>query len=86
VEVSYYLGIAYDGLGDERHARTMYEQAMLFASNAPRAASLRLAELLARKGELTSAGAPSPGEFCGPPPDDLRVMEELVCCGACVGK
>jgi tetratricopeptide (TPR) repeat protein len=75
-EVSYYLGIAYDGLGDEQHARTMYEQAMLLPQMRV-AASLRLAELLARKGELTSA-ARHLLESLRASPDDLRVMEELV--------
>ena len=75
-EVSYYLGIAYDGLGETRKARTAYEEAQRFSSF--RAASaLKLGEILAREGNiaeserhLTLAASAAP--------DDVRSLEELV--------
>jgi tetratricopeptide (TPR) repeat protein len=53
-EVSYYLGIAYDGLGETRKAQTAYEDAQRFSSF--RAASaLKLGEMLAREGNLAES-------------------------------
>ena len=74
-ELSYYLGIAYDGLGKTRNAREAYESA--FRLPAFRAvAGLRLAEFSAREGNLNQA------EFYfhdvrRVAPDDLRTAEEL---------
>ena len=48
-EISYYLGIAYDGLGEPRMARTAYEDAQRFASFRA-AAALRLGRCWRGKG------------------------------------
>lgn len=74
-EVSYYLGIAYDGLGRNRDARESYEAAARMPAFRA-AAGLRLAELSAREGNLKQA------EFYlhtanRSAPDDLRTAEEL---------
>ncbi len=53
-EISYYLGIAYEGLDDFEHARSAYEQAERLP-NFHSAAAVKLGELLARQGNLTSA-------------------------------
>ena len=74
-EASYYLGIAYDGLGQSRQARESYESAdRLPAFRA--AAGVRLAEISAREGNLQQA------EFylrsvTRSAPDDPRAAEEL---------
>ncbi len=75
-EISYYLGIAYDGLGDFEHARTAYEQAERLPSFYS-AAALRLGELLARKGDLRGAERHL-SRAMQAAPDDLRLREELV--------
>ncbi len=74
-EVAYYLGLAYDGLGDAGHARAAFETAARLPSYRS-AANLRLGELDARDGELelsvdrlTSALSEAPY--------DLRAAEEL---------
>lgn len=75
-EISYYLGIAYEGLGQNRQARESYEA----AARSPQfraAAGVRLAEFLARQGSLKGA------EFylqqaTDAAPDDLRSAEELI--------
>jgi len=75
-EISYYLGIAYDGLGDSPHAHAAYEQAErlpLFYS----AAALHLGELLAREGDLRGAERHISGALQAAP-EDLRAQEELV--------
>ncbi len=75
-EISYYLGITYDGLGDSQHARAAYEQAErlpLFYS----AAAVKLGELLAREGDLHGAERHLSGAVHAAP-DDLRAQEELV--------
>ncbi|UWZ83700.1 DUF5107 domain-containing protein [Occallatibacter riparius] len=83
-EVSYYLGIAYDGLGQNRKAREAYESAeRLPAFRA--AAGVRLAELSARDGNLQQA------EFylrsaSRSAPDDPRAAEELSAVLAAEGK
>ena len=53
-EISYYLGIAYDGLGQDREARESYEAAAR-QSGFRAAAGLRLAELSARAGNPKQA-------------------------------
>ena len=75
-EISYYLGIAYDGLGDTRHAREAYEQAERLPVFFP-AAALRLGELLAREGDLAGAERHL-SEAMRAAPQDLRIHEELV--------
>jgi tetratricopeptide (TPR) repeat protein len=83
-EISYYLGIAYDGLGDTSHARTAYEQAERLPGFFP-AAALRLGELLARAGDLAGAERHL-AEAVRVAPDDVRAMEELVAIRAAAGK
>lgn len=75
-EVSYYLAIAYDALGQNRKAREFYEAAArLQAFRA--AAELRLAELSAREGNLAQAESYL-RLASDAAPDDLRTAEELV--------
>jgi tetratricopeptide (TPR) repeat protein len=75
-EISYYLGIAYDGLGEARRAQTTYEEAQRFSSFRS-AAALRLGEMLAREGDL----AESERHLIlavREAPNDPRSLEELV--------
>jgi tetratricopeptide (TPR) repeat protein len=75
-EISYYLGIAYEGLGEARNAREAYEAAnRLPAFRA--AAGLRLGELSAREGNLERAEFYL-REVLTAVPDDLRTAEELI--------
>ena len=83
-EISYYLGIAYDGLGETRKARTSYEDAQRFASFRA-AAALRLGEMLARDGDLNEAERHL-GEAVRAAPDDVRAIEELVAVKIASGK
>src|SRR6266567_9572154 len=53
-EISYYLGLAYQGLGETDHARAAFEQAERLPSYYS-AAALALGELLARKGQMPGA-------------------------------
>ena len=53
-DIAYYLGLAYDGLGRERDARTQFEAAYRMPSLRT-AAALKLAELSARSGDLLQA-------------------------------
>jgi len=74
-EVSYYLGIAYDGVGDQRKARLAFEA----AQRGPAfhgAGCLRLGELLARSGDITAARRYLK-EAVRTNPDDMRAAEEL---------
>ena len=74
-EVSYYLGIAYEGLGETRNAREAYESA--YRMPALRAAAgLRLGELSARERNLSQAESYFQ-EVMRVAPDDLRTAEEL---------
>src|SRR6266403_1550114 len=75
-EISYYLGLAYDGLDETDHARSSYEQAARLPAFHS-AAALRLGELLARSGDLSGAERHL-SEALQTAPDDLRVREELV--------
>lgn len=75
-EISYYLGIAYDALGDSDHARAAFEEAERLPSFYS-AAALALGELLAREGDWRGAERHLT-EALGASPDDLRVVEELV--------
>jgi tetratricopeptide (TPR) repeat protein len=83
-EISYYLGIAYDGLGDTVRARTAYEQAERLPSFFPGAA-LRLGELLARTGDLNGSERHL-AEAVRLVPNDVRALEELVAIKAANGK
>jgi len=74
-EISYYLGIALDGLGDVRNARQAFEA----AHRAPEfraAGAVRLAELSAREGDLDQAESYLQ-EAMRAAPDDMRIAEEL---------
>jgi tetratricopeptide (TPR) repeat protein len=74
-EVSYYLGIAYDGLGQNREARESFESAeRLPAFRA--AAGVRLAELSARAGNQQQAESYLRSALRSAP-DDPRAAEEL---------
>jgi len=75
-EISYYLGIAYDGLHESDHARDAFEQAErlpVFHS----ASALALGELLGRKGDLRGSEQHL-GDAVHTSPDDARALEELV--------
>jgi len=83
-EISYYLGVAYDGLGKNRAARESYEAAYrmpMFHA----AAGLRLAELSAREANLSQAESYL-REASRAAPDDLRTTEELVAILTAEGK
>ena len=74
-EIAYYLGLAYDAVDDARHARAAYETAArLPKMRAP--ASLRLAELDAREGDLAKS-AEWLAVALRNAPGDLRAAEEL---------
>ncbi len=74
-EIAYYLGIAYDGLGRERHAITEFETAQRLPSFHA-AANLKLGELRAHAGDFHAAAAHL-SECLRVAPDDLRTVEEL---------
>jgi tetratricopeptide (TPR) repeat protein len=74
-EVAYYLGITYDGLGQNSQARESFEAAARMPAFGA-AAGLRLAELSAREGNLRAAGSYLL-EVNQAAPDDLRTAEEL---------
>ena len=74
-EASYYLGIAYDALGETRAARGAFEAAHLMPEFKA-AGDLRLGELSARSGELNQAESYLQ-EALQDAPDDLRTAEEL---------
>jgi predicted Zn-dependent protease len=75
-EVSYYLGIAKDGLGATEAAVGAYEAALLAPSHRA-SAGLRLAELRARQGRLDEAKHLI-AESLQASPDDLRAAEEQI--------
>jgi len=83
-EISYYLGMAYDGLGDTRKARLSYEDAQRFATFRA-AAALRLGEMFSRDGDLDEAERHL-NEAVHAAPDDTRVLEELVAVKTAAGK
>jgi tetratricopeptide (TPR) repeat protein len=83
-EVSYYLGLAYDGLGDTSHARTAYEHAERLPTFYS-AAALRLGELLAREGDLHAA-LEHLNDAAHANPNDLRAQEELVALQSAAGQ
>jgi len=73
--IAYYLGLAYDSLGDTRHAQTAYETAARLPQMRA-AAAVRLGELAARSGDLASANTWL-ADALHNAPDDLRTAEEL---------
>ena len=83
-EISYYLGIAYEGLGRSRDSRESYEAAYRMPEFRA-AAAVRLAELSAREGEIDRAQSYLE-ETHRVSPDDLRAVEELVAILRAAGK
>src|SRR5207253_1697437 len=75
VEISYYLGIAYEGVEREKDAVDAYQEAMRLPTYRA-AAALRLAEVQARLGALQQA-KDSLTQSLQSVPEDLRVAEEL---------
>jgi len=71
-EVAYYLGLAYDGAGDQRKARLAYETAARMPAWRT-AASLKIGELLSREGDREGAL-----RFLRDAQSDQRATEELV--------
>ena len=74
-EISYYLGIAYEGVERENDAFDAYQEAMRLPSYRA-AAALRLAELQSRRGALKEA-KDFLTKSLQSAPDDLRAGEEL---------
>ncbi len=75
-EISYYRGLAYDGLGETDHARASFEQAERLPSFYA-ASALALGELLGRSGDLNGAERHLAGALSAAP-NDLRTLEEWV--------
>src|SRR5882762_3116991 len=83
-EISYYLGIAYEGVEREQDAVDAYEAAMRLPSYRA-AASLRLAELQARWGDLKGA-KDFLTKSLESAPDDLRAAEEFAAVSRALGR
>jgi tetratricopeptide (TPR) repeat protein len=83
-EISYYLGIAYVGLGETDHARFAFEQTEILPTFYSPAA-LALGELLARRGDLHGAEHHL-SEALRAAPDDVRTLEELTAIKNSVGE
>src|SRR6266480_3128936 len=83
-EISYYLGIAYEGVEREKDAVDAYQEAMRLPSYRA-AATLRLAEAQARLGALQQVRE-SLTQSLQSAPDDLRVAEELAAVLQALGK
>jgi tetratricopeptide (TPR) repeat protein len=79
-EIAYYLGIAYDGAGENRKARLAYETAARMPSFRS-AGNLKLGELLAREGDRQRAL-----EFLRDAQSDLRAAEELIALSRAMGR
>lgn len=83
-EAAYYLGIAYEGLDRNRDAEIAFVSARLLPEFHA-AASVRLAELAARRGDLQNAEVDL-REAVMSAPDDVRSVEELVAVKQALGK
>jgi len=83
-EISYYLGIAYEGVEREKDAVDAYQEAMRLPSYRA-AAALRLAEVQARLGGLKQA-TESLTISLQSAPEDLRAAEELAVALRAVGR
>jgi Flp pilus assembly protein TadD len=83
-EISYYLGIAYEGVEREKDARDAYENAVRLPSYRL-AAALRLAEVQARRGALEQA-KDSLTKSLQSAPQDVRAAEELAAVSRALGK
>ena len=75
-EIAYYLALAYEGKGEDRKALTNFETAQRMPTFHA-AATLKLAELHARQGDLKQA-ARYLSEVRRSEPDDLRATEEWI--------
>ena len=75
-ELAYYLGMAYDGFGDEQEARDAFESSYRLPQWRA-AAALRLGELSARQGDVEKAEQYLI-EATNREPEDARAAEELV--------
>jgi len=82
-EISYYLGIAYEGVERENDAVDAYEEAMRIPSYRA-AAALRLAELRARRGAVKEA-KDFLRKSLESAPEDLRAEEELAAVSRVLG-
>lgn len=83
-EIAYYLGLAYQGLGQIRDARLQWET----ARRMPRfraAGNLKLAELLAREGDLAGASTHLE-QALAIEPDDQRAREEWIAVQRALGR
>jgi len=83
-EISYYLGIAYEGTERQKQAMDSYQEAVRLPTYRA-AAALRLGELQARAGALLRAQA-SITQSLGSAPDDLRAAEEFEAVSRALGK
>src|SRR5256714_4533769 len=83
-EISYYLGMTYEALGQEQDAADSYRHAVRMPPYRA-AAALRLAELQARQGALQQA-KDSLEESLRTSPDDLRAAEESAAVLHALGK
>ncbi len=83
-EISYYLGIAYEGVERDNDAIDAYEEAMRLPSHRA-AAALRLAELQARRGALKEA-KDFLTKSLQSAPDDQRAGEELAVVSRALGR
>ncbi len=83
-EISYYLGVAYDEIGDERKAQTAFEAAHRMPEFRS-AGAVRLAELRAREGHMEEAEYYLE-ESLRAEPEDLRTAEELIAIRDALGK
>jgi len=83
-EVSYYLGLAYDALGETLAARGAFDAAHLMPEFKASGA-LRLGELAARAGDLNQSESYLQ-EALRAAPDDVRTAEELAAVRRAMGK
>ena len=79
-EIAYYLGIAYEGIGDDGKARTAFETAARMPSFRA-AGNLKLGELLSREGNREGAL-----EFLPAAENDLRAAEETIAVERALGR
>jgi tetratricopeptide (TPR) repeat protein len=83
-EISYYLGLAYEGLSDDLRAKAAFEGAERLPTMHS-AASLKLGELLARSGDLLGAENHLK-EAVRSAPNDARAHEDLVAIETAIGE
>src|SRR5439155_24255920 len=83
-EISYFLGLAHDCLGETEHARAAFEEAERLPSFYS-ASALAIGEWLGRRGDL-SAAEPHLADAVRTAPEDLRALEELVAVKNSIGQ